>query len=113
MLRIFIVVLAAVIVSAAPASARHTKNYQCGQAVVQLYETKNWREKETEKEMILTYTVTIDLKDLNIRGFKVTEDLDVFLTPIIRGSWRLAMRAHCISRVDGGGCSGTLATRWN
>src|SRR5262249_10486696 len=33
------------------------------------------------------------------------------LAPIIRGSWRLAMRAHCISRVDGGGCSGTLATR--
>src|SRR5262245_37409579 len=35
------------------------------------------------------------------------------LTPIIRGSWRLAMRAHDISRVDGGRCSGTLATRWN
>src|SRR5262245_47522010 len=33
------------------------------------------------------------------------------LAPIIRGSWRLAMRAHDISRVDGGGCSGTLATR--
>ena len=33
------------------------------------------------------------------------------LAPIIRGSWRLAMRAHYISRVDGGGCSGTLATR--
>src|SRR6266446_3636259 len=33
------------------------------------------------------------------------------LTPIIRGSWRLAMRAHDISRIDGGGCSGTLATR--
>src|SRR5215510_11642616 len=35
------------------------------------------------------------------------------LAPIIRGSWRLAMRGHDISRVDGGRCSGTLATRWN
>jgi hypothetical protein len=36
----------------------------------------------------------------------------IYLAPIIRGSWRLAMRAHDISRVDGGGCPGTLATRW-
>src|SRR6266545_3313096 len=34
------------------------------------------------------------------------------LAPIIRGMWRLATRAHGISRIDGGGCSGTLATRW-
>jgi hypothetical protein len=33
------------------------------------------------------------------------------LTPIIRGSRRLAMQAQSISRVDGGGCGGTLATR--
>jgi hypothetical protein len=39
-------------------------------------------------------------------------DIAGLLTPIIRGSWRLVMRAHYISRVDGG-CSGTLATRWN
>jgi hypothetical protein len=34
------------------------------------------------------------------------------LAPIIRGSRRLAMQAQRISRVDGGECSGTLATRW-
>jgi hypothetical protein len=34
------------------------------------------------------------------------------LAPIIRGIWRLARRAHYISRVDGGGCCRTLATRW-
>src|SRR5262249_35491318 len=34
------------------------------------------------------------------------------LAPIIRGIWRLARRAHGISRIDGGGCSGTLAARW-
>lgn len=35
------------------------------------------------------------------------------LAPIIRESRRLAMRAHDINRVDGGGCSGTFATRWS
>jgi hypothetical protein len=34
------------------------------------------------------------------------------LAPIIRGSRRLAVQARRISRVDGGGCCGTLATRW-
>jgi len=34
------------------------------------------------------------------------------LAPIIRGNGRLAMQARYISRVDGGGCCGTLATRW-
>ena len=34
------------------------------------------------------------------------------LALIIRGSRRLAMQAQRISRVDGGGCCGTLATRW-
>lgn len=34
------------------------------------------------------------------------------LAAIIHGSRRLAMQAHRISRVDGGGCCGTLATRW-
>jgi hypothetical protein len=36
----------------------------------------------------------------------------LLLAPIIRGSGRLAMQARYISRVDGGGCCGTLATRW-
>ena len=36
----------------------------------------------------------------------------VYLAPIIRGSRRLAVQARRISRVDGGGCCGTLATRW-
>jgi hypothetical protein len=34
------------------------------------------------------------------------------LAPIIRGSRRLAVQARRIRRVDGGGCCGTLATRW-
>src|SRR6266540_4329860 len=44
-------------------------------------------------------------------SFDVVISYDV-LAPIIRGMWRLATRAHGISRIDGGGCSGTLATRW-
>ena len=36
----------------------------------------------------------------------------VCLAPIIRGSMRLAVQARRIRRVDGGGCCGTLATRW-
>jgi hypothetical protein len=34
------------------------------------------------------------------------------LAPIIRGSWRLAMRARYIILGDGGGCCETVATRW-
>jgi uncharacterized protein len=51
---------------------------------------------------------------LDINDFMRLRDQRAYiniLAPIIRGSRRLAMQAQGISRVDGGGCGGTLATR--
>jgi hypothetical protein len=46
------------------------------------------------------------------RTIQQLDELSEKLAPIIRGSRRLAVQARRISRVDGGGCCGTLATRW-
>jgi Transposase DDE domain group 1 len=52
---------------------------------------------------------------LSHRGRGVTprySGLSWRISPIIRESRRLVMRAHDINRGNGGGCCGTLATRW-